>query len=83
MIVIEANYPLLEDEIEEKNMDLAEVYNKTMSKKAYMKKWRQLTDDEVEEELEQIAKERQIIEDASFAGHTNVSGSEALPYDTI
>lgn len=67
------NTPLPEDEIEERNMDLAEVESKTMSRKAYMKKWRGLTDDEVQEELDQIALERQIIEDSSFGG-------EGLPY---
>lgn len=66
-IKVEQNTPLPEDEIEEKNMDLAEVESKTMSRKAYMKKWRGLTDDEVQEELEQIAIERQLIEDSSFA----------------
>lgn len=66
-IKVEQNTPLPEDEIEEKNMDLSEVESKTMSRKAYMKKWRGLTDDEVQEELEQIALERQIIEDSSFA----------------
>lgn len=67
-IKVEQNIPLPEDEIEEKNIDLSEVESKTMSRKAYMKKWRGLTDDEVQEELEQIAKERQIIEDSSFIG---------------
>ncbi len=66
-IKVEQNTPLPEDEIEEKNMDLSEVESKTMSRKAYMKKWRGLTDDEVQEELEQIALERQLIEDSSFA----------------
>ena len=33
-----------------------------------MKKWRGLTDDEAQDELEQIAYERQIIEEASFNG---------------
>ena len=47
-------------------MDLAEVTANVMSKKSYMKKWRDLTDKEVDEELEQIALERQIIEDAAF-----------------
>lgn len=61
------NTPLPEDEIEEKNMDLAEVESKVMSRKSYMKKWRGLTDDEVDDELEQIALERQIIEDSAFA----------------
>ena len=66
-ISVVQNTPLPEDEIEEKNMDLSEVESKTMSRKAYMKKWRGLTDDEVQEELEQIALERQLIEDSSFA----------------
>lgn len=67
-IKVEQNIPLPEDEIEEKNIDLSEVESKTMSRKSYMKKWRGLTDDEVQEELEQIAKERQIIEESSFMG---------------
>ena len=65
-IKIEQNTPLPEDEHEEKNMDLSEVDSQVMSKKSYMKKWRGLTDNEVEEELQQIARERQILED-SFA----------------
>lgn len=81
-INIEQNTPLPEDEIEERNMDLAEVESKTMSRKAYMKKWRGLTDDEVQEELEQIALERQMIEDSSFTSaadtppYPNASGTE-------
>ena len=76
-ITVEQNTPLPEDELEEKNMDLAEVESKTMSRKAYMKKWRRLTDDEVRDELEQIALERQLIEDASF---TSTGGSDKPPY---
>ena len=76
-IKVEQNTPLPEDEIEEKNMDLAEVESKTMSRKAYMKKWRGLTDDEVQEELEQIALERQILEDSAFS-----SGMEE-PYSEV
>lgn len=79
-IKIEQNTPLPEDEIEEKNMDLSEVESKTMSRKAYMKKWRGLTDDEVQEELEQIAMERQIIEDSSFDMSEDVN-EMSLPYD--
>lgn len=74
-ISVVQNTPLPEDEIEEKNMDLAEVESKAMSRKAYMKKWRGLTDDEVQEELEQIALERQMIEDSSFA-----PTDESVPY---
>jgi hypothetical protein len=66
-ISIVGNLPIPEDEIEEKNIDLAEVESKTMSRKAYMKKWRGLTDDEAQEELEQIALERQMLEESSFA----------------
>ena len=72
-IVVEQNTPLPEDEIEERNMDLAEVESKTMSRKWYMKKWHQLTDDEVQAELEQIALERQLIEDSAF--HSAPGGS--------
>lgn len=71
-VKVEQNTPLPEDELEERNMDLAEVAANTMSKKAYMKKWRGLTDDEVKEELEQIALERQIIDD-SFMEYTKTS----------
>lgn len=63
-VKVSQNNPLPEDEIEEKNMDLAEVDSKVMSRKAYMKKWRSLTDDEIEDELSQIALERQMIEDS-------------------
>lgn len=61
---VDNQYPLPEDEQEEKQTDLAEVTAQTMSRKAYMKKWRNLDDDEAEEELRQIALERQILEDA-------------------
>ena len=76
-IKVEQNITLPEDEIEEKNIDLSEVESKTMSRKAYMKKWRGLTDDEVQEELEQIAKERQMIEESSFMGAEDIE-----PYHT-
>lgn len=78
-IKVEQNTPLPEDETEEKTMDLSEVDSKVMSRKSYMKKWRNLTDDEVQEELEQIALERQIIEDANF-GTGGSGGSEQQPY---
>ena len=70
-IKVAQNLPLPEDEIEEKNMDLSEVESQVMSKKSYMKKWRGLTDDEVDEELQQIAMERQLLEDSSFIGDSN------------
>jgi hypothetical protein len=74
-ISVAQNTPLPEDEVEERNMDLAEVESQVMSKKSYMKKWRRLTDDEVMEELQQIALERTIIEDSSFG-----ATGEGAPY---
>lgn len=61
---VENQYPLPEDEAEEKTIDLAEVAGQTMSRKAYMKKWRNLNDEEADAELEQIAKERELLEDS-------------------
>lgn len=63
-VKVENNYLLPEDETEEKNNDLAEVSSEVMSKKSYMKKWRNLTDEEADAELRQIALERQILEDS-------------------
>lgn len=60
---VENNYPLPEDEQEEKAVDLSEVAAQTMSRKSYMKKWRNLTDEEIQAELKQIALERQMLED--------------------
>ena len=65
-VYVDNNYPLPEDESEEKTMDLAEVAAQTMSRKAYMKKWRNLTDEEIEAELKQMAMERQILEDSAI-----------------
>lgn len=71
VVEVSQNTPLPEDEIEEKTIDLAEVEAKTMSRKTFMKKWRGLTSSQVTEELNQIALERQIIEDSSFEGSTS------------
>ncbi len=68
-IRVENQYSLPEDEVEEKTIDLAEVTAQTMSRKRYMKKWHRLTDDEAEEELKQIALERELLED-SFAAES-------------
>lgn len=65
-ISVVENLPLPEDEAEEKALDLSEVQAEVMSRKSYMKKWRLLSDEEADREIEQIAKERAIIENASF-----------------
>ena len=62
-IEVENQYPLPDDEADEKQVDLAEVNAQTMSKMAYMKKWRGLTDVEAMQELKQIAMEREMLED--------------------
>lgn len=56
-------YPIPEDEAEEKGLDMQEVNAQVMSKKTYMVKWRGLTDKEAQEELQQIAYERELLED--------------------
>lgn len=65
-ISVTQNTPLPEDEIEQKTTNLAEVEAAVMSKKTYMKMWYGLTDDEVTDELMQIAWERQVLEESSF-----------------
>lgn len=72
---IEQNTPLPEDEAEERQSDLAEVDAGAMSRKSYMQKWRGLTDDEVNEELQQIALEREIMEN-SFTGTASMGAND-------
>ena len=61
-VLVENNYPLPEDVEEEKSMDLAEINAQAMSRKAYLKKWRKLSDKEADEELEQIKLEQDLFE---------------------
>ena len=65
-IVVENNYPLPEDVEEEKNSDLAEVNQQVMSRKAYLKKWRKLSDKEADEELRQIKMEQDLFENSEM-----------------
>lgn len=73
MVCIENSYPILEDESEEKGTDMAEVNTKVMSRKAYMKKWRGLSDEDVEDELNQIAMEQKLLEQDNYMPNTNGS----------
>lgn len=75
-ILVENNYPLPEDENEEKNMDLAEVSAQVMSKKSYLKKWRKLSDKEADEELEQIVLEINMFESGQMMPETDMSDLE-------
>ena len=70
-IDIENSYPLPEDENEEKQIDLAEIGNKTRSIRSYLMKWRNLTQEDADKEIMQIAKERQILEDSFFYTNPN------------
>ena len=68
-VIVDNQYSLPEDEQEEKQTDLSEVESQVMSRRSYMKKWRGLTDDEAEAELEQIARENEIMNSAyGFSG---------------
>ena len=53
-----------------------------MSRKAYMKKWRNLDDDEADEELRQIALERQILEDSFVEPIPEESEPEDIPEES-
>ena len=74
-ILVENNYPLPEDEAEEKNMDIAEVDAKLMSRKAYLKKWRNLSDRQAEEEIMQIKSEQDLF-DNSMVPYDNYDRDE-------
>lgn len=61
-VTIDNQYPIPDDEADEKIIDLQEVNAQTMSRMSYMKKWRNLTDSEAMAELQQIAMERELLE---------------------
>lgn len=76
-IDVENIYPIPEDETEEKQTDIAQVQAQVMSKKAYMIKWRGLTPRQADEELKQIALEKQLLEDSFYPnGFSNEEGEE-------
>lgn len=76
-VFVTNQYPLPEDEAEEKTIDMAEVNNYVMSHKSYLKKWHGMTDIEAEQEIQQIAKEKRLFEDSYFTtGETYEAKSE-------
>lgn len=81
-IIVENNYPLPDDVIEEKTMDIAEVESKVMSRKSYLKKWRNLSDNSADEELRQIKYENELLDD-SYLATMYSSKSEDSEDDTI
>lgn len=76
-VTVRENYALLDDETEEKTTDLSEIAANARSRKSYIKKWRKeecLTDEQINEELIQIALENNMMD--SLSANTQVQ--EAL-----
>lgn len=68
-IEVEENYAISDDEEAEKNLDLAEIAANTRSRKSYIKKWRKnefKTDEQIDEELMQIAIENNMFDTMSM-----------------
>ena len=77
-ITVEARYPRPEDEAEERALDLQEV-GTARSIKSYLMKWggadhNGMPEDDAEAEIEQIAKEKQMLEDSFAAEFPQDSG---------
>lgn len=67
-VQVENIYPLMEDEADEKTLDMQAVNTQVMSKKSYMTKWGSMPADEADEELKQIALEKSLLEDSYMKG---------------
>jgi hypothetical protein len=67
-VTVENNYPLQEDEDEEKTLDLQQVNAQAMSRKTFIKKWQGVTDDVADAEIRQIALEREMLEESYVSG---------------
>lgn len=66
-VLIENNYALMDDEQEEKDTDMAEINANAMSRKSYIKKWHpEMTDEQIDEELMQIAVELNMFDNLSM-----------------
>lgn len=81
VVSVENNYPLPDDINEEKTMDIAEVESKVMSRKSYLKKWRNLNDDEADEELRQIKYENELLDDSYLASMYNTDDGVEVSYE--
>lgn len=76
VVVVENQYPLQEDEDNEMTLDMQKVNAQVMSKKSFIKKWANVTDDVAEEELKQIQLEKQMLEDSIGQFETNFEDEE-------
>ena len=75
-VEVENQYPLQEDEDNEKTLDMQQVNSQVMSRKSYMKKWANATDEIAYEELKQIQLEKQMLEDSYSQFETNFEDEE-------
>lgn len=73
-VLVSNNYPIPEDVKEEKELDITEVDAKIMSRKAYLKKWRKLNDQEAASELQQIKLESEMLDNT----YLNYSTSDTV-----
>lgn len=65
VIQVENVYPLIEDEVEEKTLDMQAVNFQVMSRRAYLKKWNSDFDDDLaNSELKQIQLEKEMLEES-------------------
>lgn len=79
VVNIESNYALIDDEMEEKELDLQEINSKSRSVMSYLKKWRKddlKTDKQREEELLQIAYENNLFEMGGFGSSPEIIESQ-------
>ena len=82
-VFVENNYPLPDDINEEKTMDIAEVESKVRSRKSYLKKWRNLDDNEADEELRQIKYENELLDDSYLASMYNTDDGIEVTYEDV
>lgn len=68
-VEVKVNYALLDDKIDEKESDISEINANARSRKSYIKKWRReelKSDQEIEDELMQIAIETNMFDSLSM-----------------
>lgn len=70
------NYPIPEDEEEEKLSDLSLVNSEAMSRLSFYKKWIKNDEKEAMEEIKQIALEKRMLEDSFFEIDSSYEGDD-------
>ena len=75
-VVVENQYPFQDTADAEMTLDLQQVNAPTMSRKTFIKKRANVTDDIAEEELKQIQLEKQMLEDSYAQFETNFEDEE-------